>query len=136
MVVLGRLITSLQAGENAPVDEVPAQFRQQLYGLGGLCGSDLRSRLSYPRFPAGHPQVLPYQDCNGGADFGDEEGPPETRIQFTFCDKKDKTLHDVQRTEPSYLRWLFGPENCFEDDESPFTWEFDAHWRFFIECQR
>ena len=45
-------------------------------------------------------------------------------------------MHDVQRTDPSYLRWLFGPENCFEDDESPFMWDFDAHWRLFIECQR
>ena len=65
-----------------------------------------------------------------------KKGRAKLAYRFTFGDKKDKTLHHVQRTDPSYLRWLFGPENCFEDDESPFTWEFDAHWRLFIECQR
>ena len=65
-----------------------------------------------------------------------KKGRAKLAYRFTFGDKKDKTLHHVQRTDPSYLRWLFGPENCFEDDESPFTWECDAHWRLFIECQR
>ena len=64
------------------------------------------------------------------------KGRPKLAYRFTFGDKVGKTLHDVQRTDPSYLRWLFGPENCFEDDESPFMWDFDAHWRLFIECQR
>jgi len=65
-----------------------------------------------------------------------KKGRAKLAYRFTFGDKKDKTLHHVQRTDPFYLRWLFGPENCFEDDESPFTWECDAHWRLFIECQR
>ena len=54
-----------------------------------------------------------------------KKGRAKLAYRFTFGDKKDKTLHHVQRTDPSYLRWLFGPENCFEDDESPFTWEFE-----------
>ena len=64
------------------------------------------------------------------------KGRPKLAYRFTFGDKEGKTLHDVQRTDPSYLRWLFGPENCFDDDESPFMWDFHAHWRLFIECQR
>jgi len=38
-----------------------------------------------------------------------KKGRAKLAYRFTFGDKKDKTLHHVQRTDPFYLRWLFGP---------------------------